>query len=134
MELHTYQVPQLAWLAKTLAASREPVVVMVHQPLDGSDALSVKNAAEVRAALEKSGKVIAVLQGHRHEGGFSEIGGIPYVTFRALIEGAGPWMSSYAIVDVMPDLEVRILGYRREVTRSFRAAAAGALLHQKQPK
>ena len=113
--------PQRAWLAKTLAASAEPAIVFVHQQLDGSGAYYVKNAAEVREVLEKSGKVIAVLQGHRHEGGFSTINGIPYFTFKGLIEGAGPWNSSYSIVDVMPDLEVRVLGYRRAETRCFRA-------------
>ena len=97
--------PQIEWLAKTLAASREPVIVFVHQQLDGTGAYYVKNAPQVREALEKSGKVIAVLQGHRHEGGFSTINGIPYFTFRGLIEGAGPWNSAYSIVDVMPDLE-----------------------------
>ena len=116
--------PQIDWLAKALAASAEPAVVFVHQQLDGSGAYYVKNAAEVRDVLEKSGKVIAVLQGHRHEGGFSTINGIPYVTFRGLIEGAGPWNSSYSIVDVMPDLSVRILGYRNAESREFRAAAA----------
>jgi 3',5'-cyclic AMP phosphodiesterase CpdA len=118
--------PQLDWLAKALAASAEPAVVFVHQQLDGSGAYYVKNAAEVRAVLEQSGKVIAVLQGHRHEGGFSTINGIPYFTFRGLIEGAGPWNSAYSIVDVMPDLEVRVLGYRRAETRSFKAVAAEA--------
>ena len=114
--------PQLAWLVKTLTASAEPTIVFVHQQLDGSGAYYVKNAAEVREVLEKSGKVIAVLQGHRHEGGFSTINGIPYFTFKGLIEGAGPWNSAYSIVDVMPDLEVRVLGYRRAETRSFKAA------------
>ena len=118
--------PQRAWLAKTLAASAEPAIVFVHQQLDGSGAYYVKNAAEVREVLEKSGKVIAVLQGHRHEGGFSTINGIPYFTFKGLIEGAGPWNSSYSIVDVMPDLEVRVLGYRRAETRSFKVVAAEA--------
>jgi 3',5'-cyclic AMP phosphodiesterase CpdA len=113
--------PQLAWLATTLAASAEPVIVFVHQQLDGSGAYYVKNAAEAREALEKSGKVIAVLQGHRHEGGFSAINGIPYFTFRGLIEGAGPWNSAYSIVDVMPDLSVQILGYRRAESRTFKA-------------
>jgi 3',5'-cyclic AMP phosphodiesterase CpdA len=117
--------PQLAWLAKTLSASAQPVIVFVHQQLDGSGAYYVKNAAQVREVLEASGKVIAVLQGHRHEGAFSEINGIPYFTFRALVEGSGPWNSAYSIVDVMPDLEVRILGYRRAESSAFRAAAAG---------
>lgn len=111
--------PQIAWLAKTLGASAEPVVVMVHQQLDGAGAYYVKNAAEVRAVLEQSGKVIAVLQGHRHEGAFSTINGVPYFTFRGLIEGAGLWNSAYSIVDVMPNLEVRVLGYRRAETRAF---------------
>jgi 3',5'-cyclic AMP phosphodiesterase CpdA len=82
--------PQIEWLAKTLAASREPVIVFVHQQLDGTGAYDVRNAPQVREALEKSGNVIAVLQGHRHEGGFSTINGIPYFTFKGLIEGAGP--------------------------------------------
>ena len=113
--------PQVAWLANTLGASAEPVIVLVHQQLDGTGDYYVKNAAEVREALEKSGKVIAVLQGHRHEGAFSTINGIPYFTFRGLVEGAGMWNSAYAIVDVMPDLEVRVWGYRRAETRAFKA-------------
>jgi 3',5'-cyclic AMP phosphodiesterase CpdA len=119
--------PQLDWLAKTLAASVEPAIIFVHQQLDGSGAYYVKNAAQVREVLEKSGKVIAVLQGHRHEGGFSTISGIPYFTFKGLIEGAGPWNNAYSIVDVMPDLEVRVLGYRQAESRTFRAAAADTL-------
>lgn len=113
--------PQVAWLANTLGASAEPVIVLVHQQLDGTGDYYVKNAAEVRAVLEKSGKVIAVLQGHRHEGAFNTINGIPYFTVRGLVEGAGVWNSAYAIVDVMPDLEVRVWGYRRAETRSFKA-------------
>ena len=120
--------PQLDWLTKTLAASAEPAIVLVHQQLDGTGAYYVKNAAAVREALEKSGRVIAVLQGHRHEGAFSTINGIPYFTFKGLIEGAGPWNSAYSIVDVMPDLGVRILGYRQAESRSFRGATAEALL------
>jgi hypothetical protein len=113
--------PQVEWLAKTLAASREPVIVFVHQQLDGSGDYYVKNAAQVREVLEKSGKVIAVMQGHRHEGAFSEINGIPYFTFKALIEGTWPDHSAYALVDVMPDLSVRVLGYRLAESRTFRA-------------
>jgi alkaline phosphatase len=116
--------PQLAWLAGTLAASAQPAVIFVHQPLDGTGDLFVKNAAEVREVLERAGNVLAVFQGHRHEGAFSTINGIPYFTFKALVEGAGPWNSAYSIVDVMPDLSVRVLGYRRAETRSFKARAS----------
>jgi alkaline phosphatase len=116
--------PQVDWLARTLAASAQPTIVLVHQQLDGTGDLYVKNAAQVREVLEKSGNVIAVFQGHRHEGAFSTINGIPYLTFKGLVEGSGPGNSSYSIVDVMPDLEVRVLGYRQAETRSFGAEAA----------
>jgi len=52
---------------------------------------------------------------------------------QALVEGAGPWNSAYAIVDVMPDLELRVLGYRRAEARSFRAGAARALRPTSRP-
>ena len=126
--------PQIAWLSQVLAASREPAIVFVHQQLDGMGAYYVKNAVQVRAALEASGKVIGVLQGHRHEGGFTEINGIPYFTFRGLIEGAGPNNNAFGIVEVQPDLGVRVTGYQRAESRVFRAGTADALLHQKQPK
>jgi len=125
--------PQLDWLAQALAASAQPAIVLVHQQLDGTGDLSVRNAARVREVLEKSGKVLAVLQGHRHEGAFSTVNGIPYFTFRGLIEGSGLWNSAYAIVDVMPDLELRVLGYRRAEARSFRAGAARALRPTSRP-
>lgn len=126
--------PQIAWLSSTLAASREPAIVMIHQQLDGAGAYYVKNAPAVRAALEASGKVIAVLQGHRHEGGFTEINGIPYFTFRGLVEGAGAGNSAFSLVEVRRDLSLWITGYQRAEPRAFRARTADALLHQKQPQ
>jgi len=126
--------PQIAWLSRTLAASREPVIVFVHQQLDGTGAYYVKNAAQVRAAIEASAKVIGVLQGHRHEGGFSVINGIPYFTFRGLIEGAGPNNNAFGVVEVYPDLSVWTTGYQRAESGGFRAGTADGLLHQKQAK
>ena len=125
---------QIAWLSQTLAVSREPAIVFVHQQLDGTGAYYVKNAPEVRAAIEASGKVIGVLQGHRHEGGFSMINGIPYFTFRGLIEGAGPNNNAFGVVEVHRNLSVWITGYQRAEARGFRAGTADALLHQKQAK
>jgi predicted phosphodiesterase len=126
--------PQVTWLTRTLAASREPVMVLLHQQLDGVGAYYVKNAEQVRRVLEESGKVIGVFQGHRHEGAFSAINGIPYFTFRGLIEGAGPGNNAFGIVDVHPDLSVWITGYERAESRGFRAETADSLLHQKQTK
>ena len=86
--------PQLEWLRKDLAAAKGPAVVFVHQRLDGDGPATVRNAAGVRAVLEKSGRVQAVFQGHDHPGGFSRIGGIDYHTLKSVIEAADgdePW-------------------------------------------
>jgi len=126
--------PQLAWLTQTLGASRAPVIILVHQQLDGTGAYYVKNSADVREVIEASGKVIAVLQGHRHEGAYSVINGVPYFTFEALVEGAGPANAACSIVEVLADLTVRVKGHFRAESRKFRAGAADGLLHQKQAK
>ena len=120
--------PQLAWLEKTLAASREPVLIFVHQPLDGDVQPWVTNARAVRALLEHSHRVIGVFQGHIHEGGYNVINGIPYVTLKGVTEGAGPANNPYACVEVTADLGVWITGYHREDSRRFRGQAADGLL------
>ena len=47
----------------------------------------VVNHRQVRAVLEKSGKVSLVLQGHCHSGALTVQRGISYVTLKALVEG-----------------------------------------------
>jgi predicted phosphodiesterase len=102
---------ELLWLEEDLAKTKRPVIVFIHQLLNGADPYLVKNALQVRAALESSGKVKCVFQGHYHEGGYSEINGIHYYTLRSLIEGQKPEGNSYAIVTVSPE-HVCICGYR----------------------
>lgn len=110
-------VAELDWLRKDLTATAGPAVVFVHQLLDGTDSVSIKNAGQVREILEASGKVQAVFQGHHHEGRYSQINGIHYYTLRALVEGHGEDSNSYAIVEVTGDLTIRIVGYYRAVSR-----------------
>jgi len=119
---------QMAWLESTLASSREPVLVFVHQPLDGNIQPWVANAPAVRAVLEKSRKVIGVFQGHIHEGNYNVINGIPYVTLKGVTEGAGPANNPYVCVDVAADLSVWVTGFHREDSRGFRALTADDLL------
>jgi len=87
--------------------------VFIHQQLDGQGDYYVKNGAAVRALFERSGKVLAVFQGHRHEGAFVRIKGVPYYTLKAMIEGSGPDNSSYALVDVDGRGTIRIQGFRQ---------------------
>lgn len=89
-----------AWLEADLAKAKgRPAVVFVHQNLhDEKNVHGVKNAPEVRKILEASGDVIAVFQGHMHSGGMVQLGGIPYCTLRAMVEGPTLENNAFAVV------------------------------------
>lgn len=106
---------ELAWIEKDLAATSKPVIAFTHQLLDGVGAPFVTNAEAVRKVLEKSGKVLAVFQGHHHDGSHKEITGIHYYTLKAMIEGSGAENSAYAIVEVKNSGDIVVTGYRRAV-------------------
>jgi predicted phosphohydrolase len=101
---------ELDWLRRDLAASSGIVVVFVHQRLDGTGLVFVKNAGEVREVLQASGRVLAVFQGHHHEGGYSHMEGIHYYTLKAVVESRGPFCP-YAVVEVCGDGTAIITGY-----------------------
>ena len=107
---------QLEWLGPELEATGEPVIVFVHQRLDGNGPASIHNREAVRKLLEASGKVLAVFQGHDHPGAYTLINGIHYYTLRAVIEGSGEANNAFAVVDVSPNLDLAITGYRRAVS------------------
>lgn len=108
---------ELQWMKRNLAATHKPVIVMIHQLLDGAGSVYVKNATDVRQVLEQSGKVLAVFQGHHHDGSYSLIEGIHYYTLKALVEGSGPENNSYAIVEIQPDMNITVTGYRKAVDK-----------------
>ena len=110
---------ELAWLRRELTETPGPVIVFIHQLLDGAGEVYVKNAGEVRHVLEASGKVLAVFQGHHHPGGYSHIAGIHYYTLKALVEGTGPENNSYAIAEVRPDGTITVTGYRRAESKQL---------------
>ena len=118
-------IPQaeLEWLQTQLAAAKGPVVIFAHQRLDKSAPHNVKNASAVRAVLEKSGKVLAVFQGHSHKNDYQQIAGIHYTTLVAMVEGSGIENSGYTLLDVMPDHSLRLHGFRRQVNRDLAAAS-----------
>jgi hypothetical protein len=105
---------EVEWLRSDLRQTDHKTVVFVHQRLDVKPPLGVKNAAEVQRVLEESGKVLAVLQGHEHKGGYQAMGGIHYCTLQAMIEGTGPENNAYAIMDILADDAIRITGFRNQ--------------------
>ncbi len=108
---------ELTWLESELSSASGPVIVLAHQRLDVDKAHSVQNAAVVRALLEKSGKVLAVFQGHSHKNDYQQIAGIHYCTLVAMVEGSGLESSGYAMLDVMPDSSLRLHGFRKQTNR-----------------
>jgi predicted phosphodiesterase len=120
------------WLKKDLADATGAAIVLIHQPLAGTEYEYVNNAAEVRGILEESNKVLAVLQGHHHPGDYIEKNGICYYTLRAMVEGPGAENNSYAIVEpqwdtprgveISRDRSITITGYHRTVSKQILCA------------
>jgi hypothetical protein len=110
---------QIDWLKKDLTAAKSPVIVFVHQRLDGKGNLYVANAEAVRTAIEESKKVLAVFQGHDHPGGYNMINGVHYYTLCAVVEGTGMENGSYAVVDVDAAANITITGYRKAVSKNL---------------
>ncbi len=104
---------ELDWLKAELASTSQPVIVFVHQLLDGEGSHYVENAEQVREVLASSRNVLAVFQGHDHEGGYSCIDGIHYYTLRGMVEGSGEANNSYAVVDVYNNNDLGITGFRQ---------------------
>jgi len=117
-------VAELKWFKTDLCGTGKPVIVFIHQRLDGSGSFYVNNSADVRQIMEDSGKVLAVFQGHHHEGGYSQIGGIYYYTLRAMVENSGQENNSYAVIEVHTDGSISICAYRKAVDMELGAKCA----------
>lgn len=81
---------QIEWLEKQLASTLGPVLIFSHQRVDIACMHSVRNYEKVLNTIRKSGKVLAVFQGHQHADDLRKIEGTTYYTLSAHKEGAGP--------------------------------------------
>ena len=114
---------QMDWLKAELACE-EPVIIFTHGNLDVHESplaeiCRIKNAAQVREILEQAGNVKLVLQGHDHFGGFSEIGGIPYVTLHGtILNKYYPDHCSCAVMELRDD-GIEIRGFEDQPSYSF---------------
>lgn len=106
---------QQDWLSKELSEVNTPVIVFIHQLLDSfSDvdkAVCVGNAEEVVVQLEKH-NILAVFQGHYHDGHYSYRNNIHYWTMKGMIEGTFPENNSYAIVEVHQNFDIEITCFK----------------------
>lgn len=108
-------INQKEWLQYELNKNDYPAIVFIHQLLDSFSGISklvcVKNAEEIVEILEKSNNVLAVFQGHHHDGNYSFRNGIHYFTMKAMVQGSLPDNNSYAIIEIDTDLNIIIDGF-----------------------
>ena len=111
---------QIAWLRRELDAAAGDVLIFSHVPFMLEDRETenphlIRNRDEVMELFARSGKVRAVFSGHYHDGCFGVCGGIPYITFAAMVISEE---NAYAVVDVTPDAVV-VTGFGRQKSVRF---------------
>jgi predicted phosphodiesterase len=111
---------QIEWLQGDLKIAAKPTIVLSHQRLDVANDYGVKNAPEVRKALEASGHVRAVFQGHSHKNDHNLIAGIHYCTLHAMIEGSGVENNGYSMVTVKNDGSIQLTGFRKQTAYEWK--------------
>ena len=123
---------QVAWLEDDLRRSGgRRTIVLCHENLDDrrwegqSDPHVARNAAEVRAVLERAGSVSAVIQAHYHPGARTVVNGIPYLTLTAMVTGPGETNNAYAIAHVGEDGALTIEGVGRQESARVERTGGG---------
>lgn len=92
------------WLKLDIENTEKMIFIFIHQRLDDEKNVhGVKNAIPIRKILEESGKVIAVFQGHDHQGEYRLINGIHYLTFQAVVEGERIENNAYSLIQIKDD-------------------------------
>lgn len=99
---------ELKWLEETLESSPFPCVIFIHHPLyayvKNGHSYHIVNHMEVRKALQSSGKVLTVLNGHMHEEMFHELNGIKYFALNSMLEGTFVQRNCFYMMEIRPDL------------------------------
>lgn len=122
---------ELEWLREDLRKTPLPVLVFSHQTLDRVDEQdhTVKNASAVRALLEESGRVLAVISGHDHQGGYANIKGIHYIVLNGNVgvNDSRPWAATSAAegMDEKADNQFAVLEVRRAKDGTYLLGVAG---------
>lgn len=110
---------ELAWLGEDLEKSNKPIIVFVHQLLDGEGLHRINNRENVRQILQRSNKIIAVFHGHKHDGDYSLIKKIHYITLQAMVEGQGLENNRYYVVEIDNNLGIKISGFGKAASAIY---------------
>ena len=122
---------EIEWLKNDLKNTGTHVLVFSHQTLDRVDEQdhNIKNASAVRRLLEESGKVLAVISGHDHQGGYSNIRGIHYVVMNGNmgVNDYRPWSATSEAggMDTREDNQFAVLEISRTDERKYMLTLEG---------
>ncbi|HEV7434390.1 MAG TPA: metallophosphoesterase [Pseudorhizobium sp.] len=108
---------QFAWLSRVLAeaaAAGEKVVVMGHYPLYPENEHNLWDWQRLVDLFERSGNVLAYLNGHNHAGNLGRHGSTWYINFKGMVDTERE--NAFAIAEVFADRLV-ITGFGREEGR-----------------
>lgn len=121
---------QAAWLEHDLKGTDKKTVVFVHHVLSDQDVtgnfwfdgnpgrMLIRNRSKIRQLFEKSGKVVAIFNGHTHWNRMDVHNHIPYFTIQSLVENFNnddvPG-SCYAVIEVgRKSIDVNVFGQDKE--------------------
>ena len=110
---------QFTWLEATLAkakAAGEQAIVMGHYPLYPENEHNLWGGERLIELFERSGNVIAYLNGHNHVGNLGRHGSTWYVNFKGIVDTEKE--NAFAVVELYPD-RIEITGYGREESRTL---------------
>ncbi|MDA3925698.1 MAG: metallophosphoesterase [Kiritimatiellae bacterium] len=112
---------EVKWLKHDLAATKLPVLCFIHQELNGGGH-RITNADQVCKILAESNRVLAVFQGHHHEGAYKHLENIHYYTLKCMVDDTKKDNNSYAVVDMYADNSMMVTGYCRADSKSLSIA------------
>ena len=133
---------QIAWLEADLARCSAPAIVLMHHPAsemhleenrwfeNAPHICRVSERKRVRSVIERSGKVVAVFNGHVHWNHLDVIRGIPYITLQSMVENLeddapGRAAGAFAVCDLDPQrLTVSVYGEETHLYQ-FELAVSG---------
>lgn len=108
---------QLEWLDRELTSAglaQERVILCGHHPLLPEDGDQAWNNQQVITLIDRHTCVAAYFNGHHHDGGQVIRNGVPYITFKSILQRPG--VNSYSAIHLFPD-RLEIEGNGREVPR-----------------
>ena len=105
---------QLVWITGQLdqaADNSEKVIFFCHFPIAPENIHNLLNYKEINDIIKKYTNIVAWFSGHNHEGNYSTLNKVHFVTFKGMVETKRE--NSFAVLEIYSD-KIMVKGYGRE--------------------